>query len=273
MLILILNDPISNLGEWIISNLYNILFSIIIIVVGYIIYRFVTKQVTKLSEEKKLSQHISYTLNRFLKWIAFIIILSSVLGQFGIAIGTISGIVTLIGGTVLGFASINTLGNTIAGLIVMISRPFGVGDRIYFKNQFLDVEGIEVIYTKMRTLDNVIISIPNQELLKSEIENYGKKTTIRRQITVTPGYNYSSQEVKKVLLEASEQVQPILKIPPPYVRITKFLDYAVEYTLYVYINNVKRIREIDSELYETVLETCNKHKIDISTPLLLQQIK
>jgi small-conductance mechanosensitive channel len=81
------------------------------------------------------------------------------------------GFIALVGGTVIGFASINTIGNMIARLIEMTNRPFGVGDRLYYNNQFVNVEGIEIIYTKVRTIDDVLLAIPNQELLKTEIEN------------------------------------------------------------------------------------------------------
>jgi small-conductance mechanosensitive channel len=197
---------------------------------------------------------------------------SAVFSQFGITLGAISRILAVVGGTILGFASINTIGNALAGLIVMISRPMSVGDRIYFKEQFADVVGIELIYTKIRTLDNVLVSIPNQELLRLEIENYGRKKIIRRQVRVTPGYNVASEDVKIALLEAADTTSGVVTSPSPYVRITGFLDYAVEYTLYVFSKEVKRIREIDAELYENLLKGCHKNSIDISTPLLLHQI-
>ncbi len=201
-----------------------------------------------------------------------IIIVASILGQFGITLVIVSGLFALVGGTILGFASINTIGNAIAGLIVMIDKPFKVGDRIFFNNQLADVEGIEIIYTKMRTLDNVLISIPNQELLKTEIDNYGKGRALRRNVKITPAYEYNSKDVEKVLIGAANEVTGVLKDPKPYVWITNFLDYAVEYTLYVFIDDVKRMKEIDADLYRTVLETVKKYKIDIRTPLLLQQI-
>ena len=175
------------------------------------------------------------------------------------------------GGTIIGFAAINTIGNAISGLIVMTSRPFEVGDRIFLNEQFADVVAIDLIYTKMLTLDNVLVSVPNQELLKVEIDNYGKKKVVRRHCTVTPGFEYGSLDVEKALLEAASKVKGVLKEPKPYVWITKFQNYAVEYNLYVFINDIKRLPEIDAELHRKVLETCKEHRIDISTPLLLKQ--
>ena len=125
----------------------------------------------------------------------------------------------------------------------------------------------------MLTLDNVLVSIPNQELLKTEIDNFGKNKTVRRQVVVTPGFEYKADYVEKTLLEATDKVDRVLQNPKPYVWITKFQNYAVEYALYVFINDIKGLPEIDAELHKAVLTTCKESNIDISTPLLLRQIK
>jgi len=90
---------------------------------------------------------------------------------------------------------------------------------------------------------------------------------------VTPGFEYDSAQVEKTLLEAAGKVRGVLNEPKPYVWITKFQSYAVEYTLYVFVSDIKRLPEIDAELHRAVLETCRLHNIDISTPLLLKQLK
>jgi len=264
--------PISNLGEWVLANLNPIVFSCLTAIIGYILYKIVLSQIRKFREQGKLEVSLAWTLTRLIKWVIGFILIASILGQFGITLGVISGLFALVGGTILGFASINTVGNAIAGLIVMVNAPFKVGDRILFNNQLADVENVEIIYTKMRTLDNVLISIPNQELLKTEIENFGRERTVRRHVKVTPGYEYESKDVEKALLEAAKKAKGVLKDPAPYVWITNFLDYAVEYTLYVFIEDIKRMNEIHADLYRAVLETVKKYEIDIRTPLLLQQI-
>ena len=266
-------DFINALGEWVLSNLDKVLFLVVSIIVGYVLYKIIAREITRLKNQKKLEEHLAYTLNRIVRWVIIIVILSAILAQFGLTLGVISGLLTILGGTIIGFAAINTIGNAISGLIVMTSRPFKVGDRIFFNGQFADVVAIELIYTKMLTLDNVLVSIPNQELLKAEIDNFGKKKTVRRHVTVTPGFEYDSRDVEKALLEAAEKVPRVLKEPKPYVWITKFQNYAVEYSLYVFINDIKGLPDIDAELHRKVLEKCREHKIDISTPLLLKQLK
>jgi len=269
-------DFLNAIGEWGIANLPNIVFSFVTMIVGYIVIKLVAREIRSLRSQNRLEQHAAYTLNRLLRWIIFVGVFSIILAQFGITLGVVSGLVTILGGTIIGFAAINTLGNTIAGLIVMTSRPFKVGDRIFFNGQFADVEAIELIYTKMRTLDNVLVSIPNQELLKAEIDNYGKNSVVRRGCAITPGYELSSEQVETALLEAAKrlvEMKDILEEPEAYVWVTKFGNYAVEYTLYVFIQDIKRLPAIDANLKRTVLETCKQHGIDISTPTIIRTIK
>lgn len=269
-------DFFTGVGDWAAVNFPNIVYSILTIVVGYIIVKLVAREIKSLRSQNRLEQHAAYTMNRVLKWIVFVAVFSVILSQFGITLGEVTGLLTVLGGTIIGFAAINTLGNTIAGLIVMTSRPFKVGDRIFFNGQFADVEAIELIYTKMRTLDNVLVSIPNQELLKAEIDNFGKDSVVRRGCAVTVGFEVASEPVEFALMEAYEQMTnsgDVLAEPKAYVWITKFGNYAVEYTLYVFIQQIKRLPEIDANLKKAVLESCNKHKIDISTPTIIRSIK
>ncbi len=266
-------DVFASFTDWITANLNNIIFSVVMVVAGYVIYRLLSRQIRSLSYNKRLEKHLALTLIRVVKWLSALIIFSAILAQWGVTLGAIMTIVTIFGGTIVGFAAVNTLGNAIAGLIVMTSRPFAVGDRIFFNGKFADVVAIDLIYTKMFTLDNVLVSVPNQELLKAEVDNYGKENVIRRRCTVTPGFEYDSAEVEKALLEAAEKTPDVLKEPKPYVWITNFQNYAVEYSLYVFISEIKRLPEIDAELYRQVLEACKRHEIDISTPTLLKQIK
>ena len=156
-----LEDYVNALGEFVLANLDKLIFSIIAIAAGYIAYKLIGKEINRLRSQKKIEDHLAYTFNRIAKWVIVAAVLSAILAQFGATIGLISGLLTILGGTVIGFAAINTIGNALAGLIVMTSRPFIVGDRIFFNGQFADVVAIDLIYTKMLTLDNVLVSIPN----------------------------------------------------------------------------------------------------------------
>jgi len=266
-----LTEFFNSCCDWLTSNWQRIVFSAIGVLVVYLVYRLLAKQISSLKEQRKLEESVAFNLNRAVKWVSILVVLGVVVVQLGFDIGLIAGFLALAGGTIIGFAAMNTIGNAIAGLIVMVSRPFRIGDRILFKGQFADVVAIDLIYTRMKTLDNVLISVPNQELLTSEIDNYGKKTVVRRSCSITAGYELSAEQVETALMEAANKVTEVLKEPIHYVWITGFGDFAVEYTLYVFINQVKRIPEIDANLKKVVLETCKQHGIDISTPRLIRR--
>jgi small-conductance mechanosensitive channel len=122
-------DLIDALRQTMSLHLGKVVFSVAAIIVGYALYKVVAREIRRLKEQKRLEEHIAYSLTRIVQWAAVAAILLGILAQFGVTIAMISGLFTLLRGTIIGFAAVNTLGNAIAGLIVMSSRPFRVGDR------------------------------------------------------------------------------------------------------------------------------------------------
>lgn len=270
---MVIEDFLNSFFQWLTINTWNIIFAIIILAVVYVFHSFSLKQINRFKNEGKIDETISSLLSKALRWGSIIFVISFIIVQFGIRIDLMAGLLVLASGTVIGFAAMNTLGNAIAGIILMVSRPFKIGDRVFFDGKFADVEEIDLIYTRMKTTDNIIISIPNQKLIQTEIEDYGKGRIVRRRHKITVGYEEPSEKVEIVLLDAASKVKGILLEPKPYVWITEFQNFAVEYTLFVYIRNLKRILEIDSAVRKSILEACNRQGIDISTPNLIRSLK
>ena len=259
--------------DWLSIYLFPILVSIIAIILGYIIYFLIKRQFLKLTKHEKLDLNTANNIVKVIKYLIILIILTAIFIQFAESLSFITALITLVGGTIVGFAAMNTLGNMIAGIIIMVSRPFVVGDRILYDGKIADITEIKLIYTAMVDLDNIKISVPNQKLLSEEIIDLGKKEIIRRHVTVTPGFEEDREKVETVLLEAADKVHQVLKDPKPYVWINSFLNYAVEYKLFVFIRDIKDLPFIESELHKEVLDTCKKNNIDIRTPLLHKEIK
>ncbi|MGM0469415.1 MAG: mechanosensitive ion channel domain-containing protein [Promethearchaeati archaeon] len=181
-----------------------------------------------------------------------------------------TGLITVSAGTVIGFASMNTLGNLIAGIIIIAIKPFKVGDRIYFLERIADVIDIKLIYTLLEDVDGVRISVPNQKLIKEEIQNFGSHKILRREIFITPGYGVDPRLVEKALIGAAEKFDNILQYPKPRVDVYEFLNNAVKYRLIVFINNSKIIPRFDYQLKKAVYYICEDYKIDIRTPTLIE---
>jgi len=154
-------NQINILRDWILLYFNQIIFSVIAVAIVLFVYFIVQKQITRLSKKEVIGLHFVQLATTIIKGLVVFSVLTIVIYQFGFTYGTVLGLLTTIGGTILGFATINTLANAIAGIIVMSSQPFRVGDRIQWNCNFADIGEIQLIYTKMVTLNNVVLSVPH----------------------------------------------------------------------------------------------------------------
>ncbi|TXT56332.1 MAG: membrane protein of unknown function [Promethearchaeota archaeon] len=265
------NDPLG-------QRVFQIIIIVLTLGIGILFYYFIKKQIKRQTEKERIDESTAKnleTLNKIIIiLILFIILTVEILiavgpedfGIWGTALATATG-------TVLGFAGINSLGNFIAGIIVMTSRPFVVGDRINFKGRIADVIDIKLIYTVLEDIDGVRISIPNQNLLKEDIENYGRRKILRREVFITAGFGEDPRHVETALLEAAEKFGNILKFPEPRVDVYEFLDFAVKYRLIVFINNSRLIPKFDHDLRKAVYYSCRDYKVDLTMPTMIQQFQ
>jgi len=246
-------DLILSPLDWVVTNIYPIIFSIIFGVVIGALYRLIRREVNQLIVQRRLEENAGFIIKRFFRWGSYIVITGFVIQQFGFRLDTIGGLLAVAGGTVIGFAAMSTLGNAISGIIIMTSRPFLIGDRLFYNNQFADVLSVDLIYTKLRTLDNVTISVPNQLLLQNQIMTYGKYDKTRRSIVVTLDYSDSPEKIEEDLLTAAGEVNGILKDPKPFVWVSNLGSMSVDYTLYFYVGDMKRIPEVEGELRRRIV--------------------
>lgn len=242
------------------------------LIVVVIFYNFIKGQILKLKESNHLDANTAFLLNRATQWLFYLIVAVILFDVLGLQIDFFVGLWVLAGGTIIGFASMNTIGNAIAGLLIMLSRPFKIDDLLFFQYKHVIVEDVDLIYTRMRTMDNVVISVPNQMLLDSVIENQSLYEKIRRRVVVTADYSEPPEKINDLLLKAVNSIDEILHDHPPYVWITDFGKYAMEYTLFYHIASNKRILEIDSKVKKSIVEVFNKNDIDLRTPNLIQSM-
>ncbi|HUT81082.1 MAG TPA: mechanosensitive ion channel domain-containing protein [Candidatus Bathyarchaeia archaeon] len=254
--------------EWLKANYVQLIIALVVIVIAIVIRIFSVRYIKRLERKNKLTENYSKVLIRIIRVIFSFVLIFSILIAFNVTVGAITGAVALLGGTIVGFAAINTIGNALAGLIIMISKPIHIGDRILYNGNFADVLSIELIFTKLKTLDKATVLIPNQELLKQEIYNYGKNELIRRQCIVTVGFEIESELVESILYKALKGVNGVLEDPPAKVRLTNFQNFAVEYKLFYSIREIQKVIEIDSNVKLNVLKIAKKYNIDLRTPNL-----
>lgn len=259
--------------DWVDANVINLITTTVIIAIILIVYRVLAIEIDKLRKKQIIDNNTAFLFKRITKWTVYVVYGVLIFNTLGIKIDFFLGLWVLAGGTIIGFASMNTIGNALAGLIIMVSRPFKISDRLYFQEQYVVVEDIDIIYTRMRTLDNVVISVPNQIILETVIANQSVYDVVRRNVVVTMDYSEDPAKIRGILMTAVETVEEIKDEPAPYVWITDFPSYAMEYTLFYYISDTQRVQMIDSKVREAIMTGFTANGLDMSTPNLIKSVK
>ncbi len=145
----------------------------------------------------------------------------------------VNSLVTVLGviGVALSLSLQGSLSNLAGGIMVMASRPFAVGDYVEAGGVAGTVHEIGLIYTKLKTIDNKIIFIPNGEISGEKIVNYNKQEQRRVDLTFTVSYDADPEQVKEIMRQVIGAHPKALFTPEPFVRTTELGESSVSYTL------------------------------------------
>ena len=222
--------------------------------------------------DTKIDNIIFDLLNRFSGAIIYAVAIVVALDIMGINVMPfVAGAGIL--GIAVGFAAKDTLSNLIAGILLIIDRPFEVGDRIEVwsaptgSSSWGDVIDIGLRATKIKTTDNIIIVIPNNEVMKRDIVNYTLiSTDIRVRINIGVSYDTDIKQAKEIILKVADGVQWVSKTPPPRVVVRSFGESSVDLQLRVWIDDARRRMDTISDITDRVKCAFDKEGIEIPYP-------
>jgi MscS family membrane protein len=170
-------------------------------------------------------------------------------------------------------AAKDTLSNLIAGLLLIIDRPFQVGDRIELWNaptetgSWGDVIEIGLRATKIRNPDNLIIVVPNNEIMRRDIINYtASGPHIRLRIPIGIAYNADAEKAKALIIEVAKSTDGVKPTPEPVVITRKFGESSIDLELRVWIREARDRRAIGDAIGDRVKKKFDEHGIEIPFP-------
>ncbi len=176
-------------------------------------------------------------------------------------------------GIALGFAAKDTLSNVISGILLIIDRPLKVGDRIEVraapKNSATwgDVIDIGLRATKIRTTDNIVIIIPNNEFMNRDIVNYTSITDeIRVRIPIGISYESNLKKAKEIIIGISLQLDWVMRDPAPKVVVRNFGESSVDLQARVWISDPRKRMDTISYITDNVKEAFDREGIEIPYP-------
>ncbi|MBI0400951.1 mechanosensitive ion channel family protein [Cyclobacterium marinum] len=172
-------------------------------------------------------------------------------------------------GVLFSLGSSSAIANMVAGLVITYMRPFKIGDRIKIDNVTGDIIEKTLLVTRVRTIKNEVITIPNSSVLTENTTNYSieaKDKGLVVHTTVTIGYDVPWPKVHQVLIEAASRTDMIMDEPKPYVLQTSLEDFYVAYQINAYTREASKQALIYSSLHQNIQDACNESDIEILSP-------
>jgi small-conductance mechanosensitive channel len=172
-------------------------------------------------------------------------------------------------GVIFSLGSSSVLTNIIAGYTITYRRAFKIGDRIKIDEFTGEVIERSVLVTRLRSLKNEEIVIPNSTILNSNIINYSTEAKANGLIlhtTVGIGYEVPWRQVEAMLLLAADRTKGIRPLPKPFVLQQSLGDFAINYELNIYIDDARQMMKLYSELHRNILDVFNEYNVQIMTP-------
>ncbi len=177
--------------------------------------------------------------------------------------------VSLFLGVIFSLGSTSIMANILAGYTMTYRRAFQVGDRVKIGAHAGDVIDVRLMVTRLRTLKNEEVVIPNSVILNGEVMNYSRSARDQSVIlhtTVGIGYETPWRQVEAMLLTAAGRTPDLMREPPPFVLQQALGDFCITYELNVHCKEPHRMPALYSKLHQNILDVFNEYGVQIMTP-------
>ena len=243
-----------------------LLAALAVLIVGWQLIRLLRKRIRKSAWIEKLED----TLQSFLLSLINIITYSALFLTVAAILGVpATSFITILAscGVALGLALQGALSNFAGGLMLLLSKPFSVGDYIETADESGTVAEISVIYTILLTPDNKRITIPNGSITNAVVENYSAEDLRRVDLVFTASYTNDLNKVKSIISDVIAKHPLALQDPAPFVRMSNHAVNALEYTVRIWCKNAD-YWDVYFDVIEQVKQAFDANDISIPFPQL-----
>ena len=216
--------------KWITTNGIRMLLALIVLFIAFKIVNVISRRIRKSMVNRKCDPTFTVIIvNLFRKGIKILLFISY-LAFVGIDTASIGAVIASCG-VGIGLALQGSLSNLAGGIIIVIVRPFKLGDYIEAQGEGGTVEDIRIFYTYIVTPDNRTVMIPNGVLANGVIRNNSMKDRRRVDFNFTVAYNSDLKLVKETLLNLVSADERVLKDPAPFAQISKYGESSITFTV------------------------------------------
>lgn len=257
----------------VIGFLVQVIVAIIVLLVGIKIIKSVVKVIKKGFDRSHIDDGVGTFLTSLIKYALYFILVMAILSSFGIATGSV---VALLGsaGLTIGMALQGSLSNFAGGVLILLLKPFVLGDYIIDNTTGEEgtVSNISIFYTRLKTIDNKVVLIPNGKLSDSCITNVSMMEKRRIDIYVTVSYSADLQKTKNVLNNVAISQVLRLEGEPIDIFVSELKDSAVEMGIRVWAKN-EDYWTLKWKMTEDIKNALDANHIEIPFPQLDVNLK
>jgi small conductance mechanosensitive channel len=244
----------------------SILLAIVIYIAGRFIINLINRFVRQMLERKNVDATIQSFLKSFISILLNVLLIITVVSALGVNTTSFAALLASFG-VAAGMALSGNLQNLAGGLIILLFKPFKVGDVIEAQGVLGSVKEIQIIHTILQTPDNKEIFLPNGSLSSGNIINYSKMDTRRVDLTVSVEYGTNVEDVLNALRSIANADSRILKTPEPFIALSGLADSSVNFTFRVWVNGAD-YWPVFFEMNKQVYEEFNRQGIQFPFPQL-----
>ena len=256
------NTYMQKIIEMIIEFAPTFLLAIAVVVIGFWIAKKMVTLLEKALVKANLSQDIVPFICSMANVLLKVIILLSAAGIVGIETASLVAVLAAAGFAV-GMALQGSLGNFAAGIIVLIFKPYKVGDWIEVAEKFGQVEEIQIFSTIIGTPGRKTLIIPNGQVIEDVVTNFSKKGFIRIELNVSMPYAESFPKVRTIILDAIKDVPNVMKEPTPEVGIETYDSHNIILTVRPY-TQPDHYWQVTFDAYEAIKAAFNENNVQVA---------
>jgi len=244
-------------------TLSGVLRGLLLILVGMIIIRIVLNIVDKMLDKASRLSSLRVYIRSVIKILLWFVLVLIVAPSFGINVTSLIALLS-VAGLAVSLALQNTLSNLAGGIMVLLSKPFDVGDFIESEGISGTVAGVDLAYTTIVTLDNKEVFVPNSHISAAKIINYNRLGKRRVDLNFTASYDAPTAAVKKAIQEVVDaQGSLILTDPAPAILLSAYLNSSIQYTVRVWVDAAD-YWTVYGNINEGVRESFARHNVEMT---------
>lgn len=207
--------------------------AILVAVIGFFMIKYVMKLLKKLKGFEKLDQTTTRFILNLIKWVLYVMLIIAVISILGVPMAQVIAVLAS-AGLAVGLALQGALSNLAGGILLMIMRPFKVGDYVDAAGASGFVQSINLFYTVMLTIDNKRVTVPNGSLMNANVVDYTAEPKRRVDLVFACAKSEKPAEIQQCILDAVATSKYALTDPEPFARISGGTNEAMEFTVRVW---------------------------------------